>query len=161
MLNSPVFIIGFMAAGKTIAAKKASEYFDIKFIDSDQSIEKEKNITIQEIFKQDGENTFRTIEKEWLVDHDFTNCIISLGGGFPCYNNQMEKLLETGTVIFLNTDWETIENRLIKDKERPLNKSINDIKSLYDSRLSTYNKAHYIIKTEKELIELISKLIKK
>lgn len=161
MLNPPFFIIGFMAAGKTTAAKNASESFKLPYIDSDEAIEIKNNLSIGEIFKQKGEDKFRTIEKDWLLNNDFSNHIVSLGGGLPCYNGLMEKLLSTGVVIFLNTKWNTIEQRLKKDKERPLNQSLQDIKQLYKKRLPIYQKAHHIVNNEDEMIELISILIKK
>lgn len=159
MPNRPIFLIGFMASGKTTLGKKIAKLHQVNFRDSDTEIENQTNSSINKIFKEIGENGFREIEKKWLYNALFSNEIVSLGGGLPCFNNLIEILKEKGIVIFIDTPFETIVERLETDKNRPLNNNPIEINDLYLSRLPIYNQAHYIVKNEAELLLLVEKIL--
>ena len=87
-----IVLSGYMASGKSAVGQQLSDKLNIKFIDLDFYIETGEAASITSIFKTKGEIYFRKKESEYLQELlDLNNdCIISLGGGTPCYGNNME-----------------------------------------------------------------------
>lgn len=158
-----------MGSGKSTIGKKLARMLNMNFADLDACIEKESGKTISEIFESEGEKKFRLLEKKYLkeiVKKD--NLVISLGGGTPCFNNNIELINQTGISIYLKTDVDTLVKRLIKaKKKRPLIEEMNEmdlkkfIKKNLMERLPYYEKAIYKIKTsEQSPDELALEIIK-
>ena len=78
-----IFLIGFMAAGKTTLGRLLADKLEWKFIDLDERIESQEDRSIPEIFETYGEDFFRILEAEALriVSLEPGNCIIACGGG--------------------------------------------------------------------------------
>jgi len=127
-----IVLLGYMASGKSSIGKKLSKRLKMNFIDLDDYIIAKEKATIAEIFKQKGEVYFRNIEnkylKEILAKKD--NFILSLGGGTPCYANNMELIKEKATIsIYLQGNVSTMVKRLINKKaKRPIIASLGDDK---------------------------------
>lgn len=118
-----VFLCGMMGSGKSSLGKKIASKMHWDFIDLDILIEEEEKKTISEIFKNSGENYFRNIETQALqkIILSKKNVIVALGGGTPCFNNNMELINKNGLSIFLNVELNKIANRLLNAKTtRPL-----------------------------------------
>lgn len=90
-----------MGAGKTQLGKRIARGLGYSFFDSDREIEKMAGESIQEIFQTKGEAAFRQLESDWLKNFDHPNAAISLGGGTPCFNDNMAHILETGISIYI------------------------------------------------------------
>ncbi len=89
-----IFLIGFMGSGKTTLGKELSKDLDLKFIDLDAYIENKIGMTIIDIFNNKGEEKFRIIEKECLIELSTEeHIVIATGGGTPCFYNNMQKFL--------------------------------------------------------------------
>ena len=74
-----VFLIGFMGSGKTSIGKKLDKKMKYAFLDLDQEIEKQENLSISEIFEIHGEDYFRVLEKKVLVDlTQLSNTVVSI-----------------------------------------------------------------------------------
>lgn len=101
-----VFLVGFMGAGKTTLGKKLANKLQLPVFDLDTYIESKAGKSIAKIFAQDGEATFRTMESNYLgsliEETNTTGAILSLGGGTPCFNNNMEIILKSGVAVYLN-----------------------------------------------------------
>lgn len=122
-LNQRVLLIGMMGAGKSYRAQKLSSFFDVPWFDTDVMIEQEAGKTIREIFEEKGgEARFRLMEKELLDTYPWPEgCIVSCGGGMPCFHNNMEKMLELGLVVWLNPGIAMLTERLWKEtSHRPM-----------------------------------------
>ncbi|HIP26829.1 MAG TPA: shikimate kinase [Flavobacteriaceae bacterium] len=160
-----IVLLGYMASGKTIIANKLSKKKGIKHIDLDAYIEKKEKKSIIKIFKDKGEIYFRIKENFYLnqILHSKDNFILSVGGGTPCYANNMELILKYSKSVFLKANIETIYSRLIIEKEkRPLIKDIqNDnlkeyiAKHLFE-RSHFYNKSKIQIDVNNKSIEQIT-----
>jgi len=164
-----IVLLGYMASGKSSIGKELSKHLKMNFIDlDDYIIEKEKE-TITEIFNQKGEIYFRNIENKYLKEilskqDDF---ILSLGGGTPCYANNMELINEKATIsIYLQGNVSTVVERLISEKaKRPIIASLNDdkipefvAKHLFERRFY-YEQAKIIIKIDaKTKTEIVNEL---
>lgn len=117
-----VFLIGYMGAGKTTMGKSLAQVMGLEFIDLDNFIEARYSKTIKEIFAEVGEDGFRQIERRALQEvAEYENVILSLGGGTPCFFDNMEIVNAAGTSVYLKPSEEVLLKRLIKGKhKRPL-----------------------------------------
>lgn len=118
-----IFLIGYMASGKTTFGKALAEKLDTTFIDLDSYIEEQCNKTISEIFAENGEEHFRKLENEMLkkaVESE-PDAVIACGGGTPCFYDNMEFLNSNGVTVFLETSIPVLISRLQEENaKRPL-----------------------------------------
>jgi shikimate kinase len=145
------FLIGFMGSGKTHWANEWGKAFEIPVFDLDHEIEKEQQKSIDQIFKEDGEDAFRKMEHNML--HSFyekDNFILSCGGGTPCFFKNIHEMNKYGVTIYLKSDAQLLAGRLRHEKEtRPLLKDVSDemleqfIEQKLNRRTECYNKAMY------------------
>ena len=146
-----------MGSGKTLVSKELSVLNNFKIFDLDTEISKQKNRSITEIFKEKGEIFFRKTEKEVLEKILSTekNIILSLGGGTPCYYNNIDSINEKTISVFLKTNVKTLAQRLSSEKDkRPLIQNISNedlpefiAKHLFE-RNPFYNQAKITINTD-------------
>ncbi len=146
-----LILIGFMASGKTTIGRALSQRLGMRYLDTDELIEKEQGLAIKDIFSQYGEAYFRQLEKT-AVDslHALDGYVISLGGGTVIYNNNMETVKQAGRTIFLNAPLSKIINNL-QGLFRPLvGNTIEEekLKELLNKRLPIYSQADLIINTD-------------
>ncbi|MFI2743977.1 shikimate kinase [Zhouia sp. PK063] len=125
-----IVLMGYMGCGKSSVGKMLAAENNIPFIDLDDYIEEKEQQTVQEIFKTKGEIFFRkleTVSLESLLSAS-EGAVISLGGGTPCYGNNIEIIQNKASHNFyLKASIETLTERLVKEKEhRPLIKNINN-----------------------------------
>ncbi|MDO7171674.1 shikimate kinase [Mariniflexile sp. AS56] len=120
-----VILIGYMASGKSTLGKNLAKKLNYEFLDLDDYIEKKENSVVSDIFKQKGEIHFRKLEtlylKKLLASQN--NLVLSLGGGTPCYSNNMETILNADHAksIYLKASIPTLIARLKNEKStRPL-----------------------------------------
>jgi shikimate kinase len=149
--------MGYMGSGKTLVSKELSVLNNFKIFDLDTEISKQKNRSITEIFKEKGEIFFRKTEKEVLEKILSTekNIILSLGGGTPCYYNNIDSINEKTISVFLKTNVKTLAQRLSSEKDkRPLIQNISNedlpefiAKHLFE-RNPFYNQAKITINTD-------------
>jgi shikimate kinase len=101
------------------------------FLDTDEIIEKATNLTIPEIFQAEGEEGFRNVESQVLTSvHPYVRCVISTGGGIVCRMENWSKL-QTGLVVWLDVQPETIMKR-IEGTDRPLLQTEDPLQKLTD-----------------------------
>ena len=123
------FIVGYMACGKTRRGRVMATELGIRFIDLDSYIADREHRTIPEIFAAEGERGFRKLETRYLQEicELYEDFVLSTGGGAPCFNHNMDYMNAQGQTIFLNTDIDTIVERLIRGKhKRPIVSLLND-----------------------------------
>ena len=146
-----------MGSGKTLVSKELSILNNFKIFDLDTEISKQNNSSIAEIFKKKGEIFFRKTEKEVLEKILSTekNIILSLGGGTPCYYNNIDSINEKTISVFLKTNVKNLAQRLSSEKDkRPLIQNISNedlpefiAKHLFE-RNPFYNQAKITINTD-------------
>ncbi|MBY6277817.1 shikimate kinase, partial [Symbiobacterium thermophilum] len=139
-----IVLIGFMGVGKTTIGQLVAKKLYRDFIDVDQEIEKRHHMSIPAIFEQMGENYFRKVERELIVDL-CTNTrlkIISLGGGAYLQEEVRNACLSHGIVVFLDLSWENWKDRLpsiVHDRPLLKNKALEEIKQLFELRKQAYS----------------------
>lgn len=125
-----IVLLGYMASGKSTIGKLLSEKLHLQFLDLDMYISEKENKSVPEIFLQNGEIYFRKKEHEYLKEvlENQQDCILSLGGGTPCYGNNMELIHNHNALsIYLKASIQTLSERLLKNKSsRPLIAFLDD-----------------------------------
>ncbi|MFH1005316.1 MAG: shikimate kinase [Bacteroidota bacterium] len=164
-----LFLIGYMGSGKSSVGRRLSEKLKMDFIDFDDHIEKEYGKTITEIFDTEGEEKFRELEHQHLKTFlKKNNIIVSLGGGTPCYHNNIELINENSISVYIEMSVDALVKRLAKAKnKRPLIRDMNEfdlkffIESNLKKRIPIYRKAHISINAENLSEEQLAEIIVK
>ena len=152
-LPDRIFLCGFMGAGKSTIGRSLAEKLAQKFIDLDQFIEHEEGVSISEMFKNDGEEAFRKAERSAIlkVIRKFKG-VVALGGGSLQNQHMVDHIKLNGLLIFIETPFSVIFERIGKDTKRPLllddggNPKDEDIlkkelKELYQQRRPLYEQS--------------------
>ena len=131
-------LIGMPGSGKSTIGKLVAKSLGRELVDTDQFIEQKAGRSIPSIFAKEGETYFRDLESEVCRDlMTRTGLIISTGGGLILRDENVDALRINGTIVYLNRDIE----KIIAGNSRPLAKSPEDIKRLYDNRHEKYEAA--------------------
>ena len=151
-----VFLIGYMGAGKTTLGKAFARAMGLTFVDLDWYIEERFHKTVSQIFAEKGEEGFRELEKRMLHEAgDFEDVVISVGGGTPCFFDNMDYMNEVGETVFLDVNIKVLFRRLkIAKQQRPLLAKKTDeelmtfIEEALQKRLPFYTKAKHVFNGE-------------
>ena len=152
-----IFLIGYMGAGKTTLGKAFARAMGLTFVDLDWYIEERYHKTVRQIFEERGEDGFRELEKRMLHETgEFENVVISVGGGTPCFFDNMDYMNAVGETVFLDVDVKVLFRRLkVAKQQRPLlaNKTDEELMAFIvealQKRLPFYSKAKYVFNGER------------
>lgn len=163
-MKKNIFLIGFMGAGKTTVARQLRDDFGMELIEMDEQIEAEQGKKISEIFAEQGEPYFRSLETELLRSlENKGNTVVSCGGGVPMREINVELMAKSGAIVYLSARPETIYVRVKDSHNRPLLEGHMDIPyidSLMQKRLPAYlAAAHVIVDTDGKEAEKICREI--
>ena len=143
-----IYLIGFMGAGKSTVGTLLSSELSMPFIDLDEKIVERYQCSINQIFRQQGEATFRDYETKMLEELSLKKRqVVSTGGGVIGSDCNWTIMNQSGVVIYLFCSWLTTLERLKGSEERPLfdDNDLTTLKELYVSRLDRYRKADFVI----------------
>ena len=151
-MKENIILIGFMGVGKTSLGKLLASKLGRPFIDLDEKIEHDANMTIPEIFEKHGEKYFRELEKKAVREvSERKNLVIATGGGTVKDAENVRLLKNSGVIICLTTEPEEIFRRTERRGERPVLDGSEDrlatIKKLLAEREIFYSQADYTIDT--------------
>lgn len=153
-------LIGYMGSGKSSIGKKIAKKLNYKLIDLDDFIEEKENATVKEIFETKGEIYFRKKEEEYLLDllKLEEDVILSLGGGTPCFGNNMQHIINAtnSKSVYLKASITKLADKLIEKKaKRPLIAHIETKEDLAEfigkhlfERSHYYSQAKHIVMTD-------------
>jgi shikimate kinase len=166
-MNKPITLIGFMGSGKSTIARHLAQAKGMEYTDLDKLIQESENESIASIFETKGEEVFRQIESNHLMDViKKPNQIIALGGGTPCYQNNMDSIKKLSTSIYLKVSPEGLRNRLVRSHNpRPLisgmseNELLNYIRIKLSERETYYKQADFVIESDQIRVEDLLSLI--
>lgn len=121
------YLIGFMGSGKTSLGKHLAKLLGAGFIDLDDVFEERYHIRIYDFFEKYGEENFRKIEKDLLIETVLCdNVVVSTGGGTPCFFENMQFIKDNGISIYLRMTSRELASRLKSvKKKRPLLKELS------------------------------------
>ena len=163
-----IILLGYMGSGKSAVGRFLAQQKSFSFIDLDEYIEEKEQKTIAEIFTLKGEIYFRKLEIKYLEEilNKASNTILSLGGGTPCFGNNMDFIngFKNWKSVYLRTSIKELTERLFEErKKRPLiahNDSKEQLsefiaKHLFE-RSIYYNKALVSLQTDDKSISEIA-----
>ena len=154
-----IFLTGFPGCGKSSLAKEAASSLKVPFFDTDNLVEEETGLSIQKIFENYGEDFFRRKESEMLRKLESKKQgLVAVGGGLPCYHDNMKWMNENGLSIYLEASAAFLFHRLVKEKKsRPLISKLSDIElMIYITETLAARKFFYDQATMKINAETIS-----
>ena len=163
-----IILVGFMASGKSRVGRILSERTGMPLMDADTVIVERAGKSIEQIFANDGEAAFRSLEREAITELcRAKGQIISAGGGAFVDPENRQVMLEGGTVFCLQARPETIYQRLKDDDDsgqavRPLLAGpdpLGRIRELLAQRAEDYGQAHYCIDTDELTAEEVAGLV--
>jgi shikimate kinase len=159
-----IVLTGFMGVGKSTVGSELAKLLEMSYADSDVIIEKEAGMSINEIFRTQGENYFRAMERDIISRlGQLGNTIIITGGGAVMDPDNVKSLKQNGVIVFLDAQPEIIYERIKNNDNRPLlngNMSLEAVRELYQKRIATYNSsADIIINTNEDSLSRITKEI--
>lgn len=163
-----IFLIGFMGSGKSTLGKRLASKLEIPFIDLDTEIASLENASIDCLFEQKGEAYFRKVESEVLRTTTQSNesFVLAVGGGTPCFKDNMKHIKQQGTSIYLKYNSGILHSRLVEAKiKRPLlkDKTSEELKMFIESKLKEreefYLQADYIAESNNLTVEGLLSLI--
>ena len=150
-----IYLVGLMGSGKTTVGRILGEELGWSFVDLDDDVEADQQKPIGDIFEQQGEATFRTIETAMLkkrvrmIERGMPT-VLALGGGAFVQPGNFELIENNGVTIFLNCPIERALHRVRGHQHRPLARDVERFTQLYLARQPLYAKADYRIPIESD-----------
>lgn len=129
-IDRPIVLVGMMGVGKTTVGRKLATMLHQPFVDADEEIERAAQMSIPEIFATYGEAYFRSGERRViarLVGDGSTadRKILATGGGAFCDPETRRLILERAIAVWLDSDVDTLVERVSRKDNRPLLRSGN------------------------------------
>ena len=139
-LDRPVFLVGFMGAGKTSVARKLARMAGVASVDMDTYIERCEHKRVKEIFAEVGEEAFRAIETQTLYELGMKKdpMVVSCGGGVVLRPENRKALSELGLVVYLSVTAAEAASRISDVSSRPLFGDLQNAQRVIDERLPLY-----------------------
>ena len=156
-----VFLVGFMATGKTSVGRELAARLGRPFVDLDEVIEAGAGKPVRAIFADHGEEHFRRLEHTALREVvRGPAAVVATGGGAPCFRNGLDLMREHGIVVELTAPFAELLARVEDVGSRPLlSRPEVETRKLYEERAAIYRQAHFGVRTEGRQPELIAELI--
>ena len=164
-----------MGSGKSTIGKELATLLNYNFLDLDDYISEKENASISQIFQNKGEIYFRRKETEYLKEiiNASDNIVLALGGGTPCYGNNLSLINSSENIIsvYLKLSISLLAKRLYYERnKRPLISHLNSEEELLEfigkhlfERTPFYNRAEFTVttdhKSKRDILESILMLL--
>ncbi len=160
-----IYLVGFMASGKTTVGKLLAEELGWHFEDLDHDIEAANGMTISDIFETLGESAFRTMETEAIEKRVRTvergrPTVLALGGGAFLADKNYKLLTDHGVTIWIDCALDIIRDRVAACTHRPLARDATRLEELYEQRRPVYERAEYRVETHGDSSEVVRSILK-
>jgi shikimate kinase len=147
-----IYLIGFMAAGKSTVGRLLAKKLDRPFFDTDEVIQQRTGKSIRQIFAEGGEASFRKIEAEAVCEvTQQRGAVVAFGGGAILSPVNWQSICGSGISFYLKWEISMLVQRLMSTGDRPLVSGDDDqvkaklILELFDRRASLYLRATHTI----------------
>lgn len=144
-----IYLVGMPSSGKSTLGRRLAKELGYQFVDLDQLIVADQDMSIPEIFSKFGEVHFREAEKRLLQALPANNSLlVATGGGAPCFFDNMDFILESGLSVFLDVPEEELAARIRAHAhdDRPLLSGLSDLEAELRKKLGErrpfYSRAH-------------------
>jgi shikimate kinase len=137
-----IYLVGFMAAGKTTVARVLAGRLGWRAEDIDELIEARERMPVSDIFSRFGEPHFRAIEREMLrLVLPLRHSVVATGGGTFIDPENRQAINLDGVSIWIDVPLDTLVTRLPADGRRPLAADRTQLERLYAARQIGYAQA--------------------
>ena len=120
-IDRPLVLVGMMGVGKSTIGRKLAQVLGFDFADADDEIVEAAQMSIAEIFEAHGEADFRDGERRVIARMlEGKACVIATGGGAFVQDETRALILERGLAIWLDSDVNTLVERVSRNDKRPL-----------------------------------------
>lgn len=127
-------LTGMPGCGKTTAGRAVAQALGRRFIDMDEAVEKLAGMPVWEIFRRDGEERFRALERDVAAEAGKeTRVVIATGGGTVLNEANRAALRRGGRVYYLERAVDRLERA-----GRPLSTGLAALEAMYRERLPLY-----------------------
>jgi len=138
-----IYLVGFMAAGKTTVARVLGARLGWRAEDIDELIEARERMPVANIFAKHGEPYFRSAEREILrLLLPLRHAVVATGGGTFMDPENRQAIKLDGLSVWLDVPFQTLLGRLPPDGRRPLAADRAQMERLYTLRQVAYAQAH-------------------
>ena len=142
MTADKIYLVGFMAAGKTTVARSLAERLGWRAEDIDELIEARERRTVADIFARSGEPYFRTLERDILrLLLPLRHVVVATGGGTFMDPDNRVAINMDGVSVWLDVPLDELVARLPADGRRPLAADRAQMERLYAIRQAAYANA--------------------
>jgi len=149
--DAPIFLVGFMATGKTTVGRILAARLGWRLVDLDDVIAREAGQSVTRIFEGEGEAGFRARETRALgaVSRE-RKVVVATGGGAACHEGNLRTMLDVGRVVALAITPEEAVRRARGGAGRPLLSGPDPVATataLLAGRAPFYARAHFSVDT--------------
>lgn len=127
-----IYLVGMPSSGKSTFGKLLANELEYVFVDLDQLITDDQQMTIPEIFSAYGEPHFREVESRLLkgIPAD-SRRLIATGGGAPCFFDNLDFIRRSGLSIFVDVPVDELAARIRRHArdDRPLLSGLSDLEA--------------------------------
>ncbi len=161
MKTDKIYLVGFMAAGKTSLARALGERLSWRVEDVDELIEARERKTVADIFAQRGEPYFRALEREIVqLLLPIRHVVVATGGGTFVDVESRAAINRDGLSIWLDVPFEELVVRMPADGRRPLAADRDQMARLFAIRQLGYEQAHLRLDARRAPVgELVERVI--
>lgn len=143
MTVDKVYLVGFMASGKSTVGRQLAARLRWRFEDIDHLIEVREHMTVAEIFARHGEAYFRAVEREMLaLLQPMRHVVVATGGGTFADPENRAAILLDGATVWVDVPLSELMTRIPLDGRRPLAADRDTLERLFAARVDTYRLAH-------------------
>jgi shikimate kinase len=148
MITDKIYLVGFMASGKSTIARALAARLRWRAEDIDELIEARERMTIAQIFSRHGEAHFRQAERDMLaLVRPLRHVVVATGGGTFADPDNRAAINLDGLSVWIDVPLIDLIPRIPLDGRRPLAANRAELERLYAARVDTYRLAHVRVQT--------------
>ena len=162
-----IYLVGYMGAGKTTAARRIAQRLGWDVADTDALFEEKYRISVNDFFNKYDEALYRKLESQVLKStENLENVVVSTGGGTACFFDNMGWMNQHGLTVFMRISPKAAVDRVVHSRhKRPLVEGKTEaelaefVNRNYAERLPFYEQAAITVKAEDlDLDDLVKQL---
>jgi shikimate kinase len=146
-----IVLVGLMGAGKSTIGRRLAQKLDLAFVDADAEIEQAAGKSVQDIFRDHGEGSFREGERRVIARLlESGPQVLATGGGAFMNEETRNNISRRGIAVWLKADIELLMKRVRRRDNRPLLKADNPeeiMQTLIEQRYPVYGRADIIVES--------------